>query len=226
MEYCFDNLRNILKIKPLVFNRDKECNQAMNSMEFLISCKIFIQITEALNYLHSLKPEPLIHRDLKPENILIGMFNNKRICKLADFGLSKFIDVTSGYFTTGLGTIKYTAPEVLRGDRYDTKADIWSLAICGLEIFDLKHLNLSKSNFSRFSRFIGIETIDDMLKDYERIITNELLCTQRKDRISCKQLLTQITKWKIIKTEIDFEEYKNKFKDSNLKYFFDIISEY
>src|ERR1700712_3272782 len=90
MEYCFDNLRNILSIKPIVFERSE--NQAMNSIEYFISCEIFRQITEALNYLHSLKPEPLIHRDLKPENILIGMSDNKSICKLADFGLSKFID--------------------------------------------------------------------------------------------------------------------------------------
>ena len=77
MEYCFDNLRNVLTIKPKVFERNE--NQAMNSIEYYISCEIFRQITEALNYLHSLKPEPLIHRDLKPENILIGMSGNKRV---------------------------------------------------------------------------------------------------------------------------------------------------
>ena len=72
-----DNLRNMLKNKSKVFERNE--NQAMNSIEYYISCEIFRQITEALNYLHSLKPEPLIHRDLKPENILIGMSGNKSL---------------------------------------------------------------------------------------------------------------------------------------------------
>ena len=109
---------------------------------------------------------------------------------------SKFIDVTSAYHTTGLGTIKYTAPEVLRGERYETKADIWSLAVCGLEIFDLKHLNVSRGKFRKL-RLIRIGTVVEGLNDYERIISNQLLCIQRKERISCKQLLTQIRKWKI-----------------------------
>ena len=134
MEYCFDNLRNILTIKPIVFERNE--NQAMNSIEYFISCEIFRQITEALNYLHSLKPEPLIHRDLKPENILIGMSGNKYICKLADFGISKFFDGKTQYHTKYLGTNGYRAPEVNSG-MYDTKADIFSLGMIAVEIFDL-----------------------------------------------------------------------------------------
>ena len=75
MEYCFDNLQNVLTIKPIVFERNE--NQAMNSIEYYISCEICRQITEALNCLHTLKPEPLIHTNLKPENILIGMSGKK-----------------------------------------------------------------------------------------------------------------------------------------------------
>ena len=113
MEYCFENLRNVLTIKPIVFERNE--NQAMNSIEYYISCEIFRQITEALNYLHSFKPEPLIHRDLKPENILIGMSGNKRICKLADFRLSKSIEDFPGSRTVVGATNKYRAPGIADG---------------------------------------------------------------------------------------------------------------
>ena len=132
MEYCFDNLRNVLMNKPIVFQRN--ANQAMNSIEYFISCEIFRQITEALNYLHFLK---LIHRDLKPENILIGVFNNKRICKLADFGSSKFIEDHSVYPSKYCVTHGYIAPEIINGSSYDMKADVYSLGMMCLEVFDL-----------------------------------------------------------------------------------------
>ena len=134
MEYCFDNLRNVLTIKLIVFERNE--NQAMNSIEYFISCEIFRQITEALNYLHSLKPEPLIHRDLKPENILIGISDNKKICKLSDFGISKFIEDKTQYLTNCLSTHKYSAPELSDGV-YDTKVDVYSLGMIAMEIFNL-----------------------------------------------------------------------------------------
>ena len=134
MEYCFDYLRNVLTIKPIVFERNE--NQAMNSIEYFISCEIFRQITEALNYLHSLKPEPLIHRDLKPENILIGMSGDKRICKLADFGISKFTEGHTQYHTNSVGTLGYSAPEVKSG-MYDTKVDIYSLGMIAMDVFNL-----------------------------------------------------------------------------------------
>ena len=134
MEYCFDNLRKVLTIKPIVFERNAK--QAMNLIEYYISCEIFRQITEALNYLHSLKPEPLIHRDLKPQNILIGMSGNRRVCKLADFGISKFIDDNTQYHTKCLGTQKYSAPELSDGV-CDTKVDLYSLGMIALDIFNL-----------------------------------------------------------------------------------------
>ena len=138
MEYCFHNLMSALTIKPKVFERT--ANQAMNSIEYFISCEIFRQITEALNYLHSIQ---VIHRDLKPENILIGFHNNKRICKLADFGLSKFIEGHTNSNRKLEATFRYAAPEIFRGQnwmtqQYGPKVDVYSLGVIGLEVFDLE----------------------------------------------------------------------------------------
>ena len=154
MEYCFNNLRDVLTNKQKVFERSE--NQAMNSIEYFISCEIFRQITEALNYLHSIKPEPLIHRDLKPENILIGISDNKRICKLADFGLSKFTEDQSVYPSKYCGTHGYIAPEIINGSSYDLKADVYSLGMICLEVFDLTDpeyvscLNFNQSIFNLY----------------------------------------------------------------------------
>ncbi|KAJ0394301.1 hypothetical protein ATCC90586_000432 [Pythium insidiosum] len=83
-----------------------------------------LDIANALVYLHSLMPV-IIHRDLKSLNVLV---NEKLEAKLSDFGLSRerTFDET---MTGGVGTLLWTAPEVLRGDRYSEKADIYSYGV-------------------------------------------------------------------------------------------------
>ena len=67
MELCSDNLKNIIEEKQKCF--EKHSKKAMNSIEFYISCQLFRELLECVQYIHGLKP-PIIHRDLKPANIL------------------------------------------------------------------------------------------------------------------------------------------------------------
>src|SRR3990167_7483679 len=69
-------------------------------------------------YLHALKP-PIIHRDLKSHNILVDKSRNN--VKIADFGLSRAISESSTM--TATGTPQWSAPEVIRHERYSVKAD-------------------------------------------------------------------------------------------------------
>ena len=66
-----------------------------------------------------------MHRDLKPDNILL---HNGRI-KIADFGFSKYLRSPTDLAQTMLGSPIYMAPEVLNGEPYTMKADIWSLGV-------------------------------------------------------------------------------------------------
>ncbi|KAH0488988.1 MAG: hypothetical protein KVP17_003864 [Porospora cf. gigantea B] len=87
------------------------------------------QITAGLEFVHS---SGVMHRDLKLENILVDeeVEPGFLICKIADFGLSKYVCGTDT--RSFVGTPQYWAPEVIKASRspnntYGTAADLWSL---------------------------------------------------------------------------------------------------
>jgi len=73
----------------------------------------------------------MIHRDLKLQNILLKKNENgQNIWKIVDYGVNKKLLALSEKYYTGLvGTIPYMATEVLSGDKYNNKCDLWSLGI-------------------------------------------------------------------------------------------------
>ncbi|EGZ07472.1 hypothetical protein PHYSODRAFT_565433 [Phytophthora sojae] len=93
--------------------------------------KIFLaeDVADALGYLHGLSPK-VIHRDLKSKNILL---DDAFRAKLSDFGISRERSVEDT-MTAGVGTIYWTAPEVLMGKKYTEKADIFSFGIVMSEL--------------------------------------------------------------------------------------------
>ena len=134
MELCSHNLKKVIEEKPKCFER--QSSEAMNSIEFYISCQLFKELLESVGYLHESNP-PIIHRDLKPHNILITEESrNGRFLKLCDFGLATFDSTTTVSHSVGKGTPKYMAPEIYQGF-YNTKADIYSLGVIAQELFDI-----------------------------------------------------------------------------------------
>ncbi|ETP38255.1 TKL protein kinase [Phytophthora nicotianae P10297] len=80
-------------------------------------------VAHALTYLHSLEPV-VLHRDLKSRNILL---TESLTAKITDFGASRIrSDAT---MTSNVGSSLWMAPEVMMGERYDEKADIFSLGV-------------------------------------------------------------------------------------------------
>ncbi|KAK1933584.1 putative serine/threonine-protein kinase drkA [Phytophthora citrophthora] len=84
---------------------------------------IALHVAHALTYLHSLEPV-VIHRDLKSRNILL---TSDLSAKLTDFGVSR--ERADCTMTAGVGTSLWMAPEVLMGERYDDKADVFSFGV-------------------------------------------------------------------------------------------------
>ena len=89
---------------------------------------------EALKGLLYLHKTGRIHRDIKSDNVLL---NTDGRVKLGDFGFCAMIsEGRAAKRKTVVGTPYWMAPEVIKGDLYDQKADMWSLGIMGLELCD------------------------------------------------------------------------------------------
>ena len=98
---------------------------------------LFFQIGNAIHFIHS---HYIIHRDLKPQNILLHtssqFISNSSFkslnqlssitAKIADFGFARVLSDTT-MATTLCGSPLYMAPEVLLGETYDSKVDMWSI---------------------------------------------------------------------------------------------------
>ncbi|CAH0482822.1 unnamed protein product [Peronospora belbahrii] len=89
---------------------------------------IALDVAHALTYLHGLSPL-VLHRDLKSRNILLD--GNWR-AKVTDFGVSR--ERSDHTMTAGVGTSLWMAPEVMMGERYDEKADIFSFGVVLSEV--------------------------------------------------------------------------------------------
>ena len=81
-------------------------------------------IADALSLAHR---RGILHRDIKPQNILIDSDQRPR---LTDFGSARIAGQATVTRTGGLvGTIQYTAPEVINGERADARSDVYMLGL-------------------------------------------------------------------------------------------------
>ncbi|KAJ0410915.1 hypothetical protein ATCC90586_004436 [Pythium insidiosum] len=88
--------------------------------------QIALDVIEALTYVHTLDPK-LVHRDLKSRNVLLDDAGRAKLC---DFGVSRMRSELQETMTSGVGTGRWMAPEVLLGrDDYDERVDIYSFGI-------------------------------------------------------------------------------------------------
>lgn len=92
---------------------------------------IIMQSLEGLGYAHARtdergQPLGLVHRDINPTNIHVGYDG---LCKIVDFGIAatrNSATVGGGQFA---GKLSYMAPEQIRGEELDGRADIFAIGV-------------------------------------------------------------------------------------------------
>ncbi|EFP85907.2 ULK/ULK protein kinase [Puccinia graminis f. sp. tritici CRL 75-36-700-3] len=116
------------------------------------------QLADALRFLRS---HSIIHRDIKPQNLLLHPSSQSSqpstsdpkqpdsfisttspryipegipILRVADFGFARVLAPNAGLAETLCGSPLYMAPEILRYEKYDAKADLWSV---GAVLFEM-----------------------------------------------------------------------------------------
>lgn len=108
-----------------------------------VAIHIITHAAEGLQSAHELRDDDgrtigLVHRDVSPQNILVGYDG---FTKMLDFGLAKATALGDGATRAGQlkGKISYMAPEQVRGDSLDRRADIFALGVVLYAVSTGKH---------------------------------------------------------------------------------------
>nr|XP_045596560.1 serine/threonine-protein kinase Nek2-like isoform X2 [Procambarus clarkii] len=125
MEYCPGG-----DLKHLI----SKCRQTSTFLEEGFIWRVLKQICEALKVCHTRQLRGgriILHRDIKPANVFLDADGE---VKLGDFGLARTLNSEASFATTFVGTPYYMSPEVIEGQDYNEKSDMWSL---GCLIYEL-----------------------------------------------------------------------------------------
>ena len=136
-EFCPQSLYDLLR-------------QADAPLPLLRMLTIARQVALGLFYLHCCKP-PVLHLDLKSANVLLDAHGHAKVC---DFGLAH-LKLGADVRTDRMGSPMWTAPEVLKGDARDEKADTYSYAML---LFELMTRQLPYSGYAAAQVVMGVIT--------------------------------------------------------------------
>jgi serine/threonine-protein kinase len=98
-------------------------------------CRVVMDSLSGLDYAHRLtgrdgKPMHVVHRDISPDNLLVAFTGQT---KVVDFGIAKAVAEPGRQGGTRTGTVKgkfsYMAPEYLRGEPIDGRADVFATGV-------------------------------------------------------------------------------------------------
>ncbi|KAJ7904348.1 kinase-like domain-containing protein [Mycena olivaceomarginata] len=184
-----------------------------------LSRHVILQVANGIRYLH--EERGVVHRDIKPENLLferipiipskvpahrpydeekedegefipgVGGGGIGRV-KIADFGLSKV--VWNEETMTPCGTVGYTAPEIVKDERYSKSVDMWALGcvlytlLCGFPPFYDESINVLTEKVARGYYTFLSPWWDDISSSAKDLIQH-LLCVDPAQRYTIDEFL-------------------------------------
>ena len=93
---------------------------------------ISLDVARALNYLHLMRPDPIVHRDISSANVLLEPGpNNSWKAKVSDYGS---VNRLENLQTKGAGNPTYAAPEANTADQQTPKMDVFSFGVLLIEM--------------------------------------------------------------------------------------------
>lgn len=185
-----------------------------------LSRHVIIQVAEAVRYLHEVAG--VVHRDIKPENLLFypskfvpsqvkvvraGEDESKEdegeftpgvgsggigVIKLADFGLSKII--WDSKTMTPCGTVGYTAPEIVKDERYSKSVDMWAIGcvlytiLCGFPPFYDESIEVLTKKVAK-GEYTFLSPWWDEISDGAKDLVSKLLTVDPDARYTIDQML-------------------------------------
>jgi non-specific serine/threonine protein kinase/serine/threonine-protein kinase len=180
---------------------------------------LFAQVCSAVQHAHQ---KGIVHRDLKPKNILVGLYDDKPVPKVIDFGLAKALhqplteDSVHTRFNAFVGTWLYTAPEqaLLNNLDIDTRADIYSLGVILYELLTGKTpIEKARLKDAAYNEVLRIIREEEPLKPSDKIrSSNEL------PSVAALRRMEPIKLQKLVRGDLDWVVMKALEKERNRRY--------
>jgi len=153
--------------------------------------RIITDLCEGLKYLHNLG---IVHRDLKPENILLEDESDKARLKITDFGLSKVMTDKNSFLHSRCGTPAYAAPELIDGQPYGAKVDMWAVGCILYILLSGRPPFWGDTNNELFGRILnGVYPMNtpqwDPIGRRAKDLVKGLLCLDADARLSAEDVL-------------------------------------
>ena len=151
-----------------------------------------VRVCEALSYAHR---HNVVHRDIKPGNIMV---TKDGVVKVVDFGIARLTDMSLTQPNMMIGSRAYMSPQLYKGERADSRADIWAVGVTLYELLANKRPFLGENEAELMFHIIsdeppGLRSLVDDCPEELALIVEKMLAKKADDRYqSMEEVLRDI----------------------------------